>query len=150
MLCVALCRSDQLLAAPVLLSHGLHESRSALSTAGHCNVKPDSPHRRSAQADQQKQQAAEQAAAQARKTAEREAAEAAAAAAEADRAAAERSAALARKEAALPPEPAAGQAADTVAILVRMPDGSRLSRRCRIHNLFQTLNRNGKLTMPTL
>jgi len=115
------------------------------------DVKPDSLHRRSAQADQQKQQAAEQAAAQAREAAEREAAEAAAAAAEADRAAAERSAALARKEAALLPEPAVGQAADTVAILVRMPDGSRLSRRCRTLTMIHTLDPNlaGKLIAPT-
>ena len=83
------------------------------------------------QADRRKQEAAELAARQAREAAEQEAAERAAAEAEAERAATELRNALALKEASLPQEPAATEA-DTVAIMVRMPDGSRLSRRWAI------------------
>ena len=72
---------------------------------------------------------AEAAIAQARRAAEEQAAAEARAAAEAAKAAAEAQTAAAREEAAaaLPPEPEAGP--DVTTVLVRMPDGPRISRR---------------------
>jgi hypothetical protein len=81
-----------------------------------------------AQADRRKQAAAERSAREAREAAEKEEAERRAAETEAERAAAELRSALALKEAALPAEPAVTDA-DSMTVLVRMPDGSRLSRR---------------------
>ena len=81
-----------------------------------------------AQADRRKQEAAERSVREAQEAAEQAEAERRAAETEAERAAAELRSTLALKEAALPAEPAATEP-DSMTVMVRMPNGSRFSRR---------------------